>query len=101
MGAEDYSNPLAPTPPQEGEDVLVGRGGGGTTQSGGGAELAGSPWGGQQPPQSAGRSGQPSPALSEGTTLDPAGVINLIRTLVDVSDRFSLGTPSPGPSRPR
>jgi len=90
MGAEDeYSNPLAPTPAAGGVGDAGGRIAGG----------AGAP--GEQPSSTrrGGSSGQPSPAV--GTTLDPAGVIRLIRTLMDEENRFGLGTDSPVPSRPR
>jgi hypothetical protein len=76
MGAEQFSNPLAPT-----------NDGSGTPGRAGGGAHSGSPfWGPQQE-----------------STLDPAGVIHLIRTLVDADGRFSLaGYASPtSPSRPR
>lgn len=77
MGAEEYSNPLAPVHRQ--------REGGGTPAGGGSGGHPNTAW--QQ-------------ALS-GSTLDPVGVIRLVRTLVDADGRVSPGIspPSPNPSR--
>jgi hypothetical protein len=87
MGAEQFSNPLAPT-----------NDGSGTPGRAGGGAHSGSPFWGPQQEQHG-----PSPTALAESTLEPAGVIHLIRTLVDADGRFSLaGYASPtSPSRPR